>query len=470
MMLLNHLRTGGEETEAAILAKYIDRTRYPLSVLTAWAVNEPSPAATRLRRMGIEIDEGAHALSSMESKADYIARKIRRDGIRIVIACQDTKLAHHVFEQLRPDECRLIEHAGIEAEVGRIPKAFTSRLVGVSPAIARAAVRHFPDQPERVRYLPSMVDVADYWGQDRASLRDAYNFGSDIVITFVGRMDAKKGITHLLDAAAAAASRSSQSPLPGRRPGRCVSAGARGAAAAARANGAAGESLHLRGRTRRRLADPHRVGHLRAAVARRRHVARDQRSRRGGTSGRGVRRWRGGAAARWRRGGRARAAGRYGAVRRGAAHADRQTRICARGSAARCGRACSTNSARSASFRAGRRCSTRSLPICRARACASTVRVRPRSRAAAVPGGDPDRDQHRVQRHLRDVPVSGSLEGDEAGPDGRAALRQDSRRVRDRADGVAAGAVPQQRAVHRRAHGRLDRDGQSSASRTPSSR
>ena len=30
----------------------------------------------------------------------------------------------------------------------------------------------------------------------------------------------------------------------------------------------------------------------------------------------------------------------------------------------------------------------------------------------------------------------------------------------DRAGGVAAGAVPQQRAVHRRAHGRLDRDGQ----------
>ena len=52
MMLLNHLRTGGEETEAAILAKYVDRTRYPISVLTAWPVGEPSPAATRLRRHG----------------------------------------------------------------------------------------------------------------------------------------------------------------------------------------------------------------------------------------------------------------------------------------------------------------------------------------------------------------------------------------------------------------------------------
>jgi radical SAM protein with 4Fe4S-binding SPASM domain len=201
MLLLNHLRTGGEETEAAILAKYVDRTRYPICVLTGWPVGEPSPASTRLRRMAIEIDEGAHALSSMESKADYIARKIRREGIRIVVACQDTKLAHQVFEQLRPDECRLIEHAGIEAEVDRIPKAFTSRLVGVSPAIARAAARHFPDQPERVRYLPSMVDAADYWGHDRAGLRDAYGFSSDIVIVFVGRLDAKKGITHLIDAA-----------------------------------------------------------------------------------------------------------------------------------------------------------------------------------------------------------------------------------------------------------------------------
>jgi radical SAM protein with 4Fe4S-binding SPASM domain len=202
MLLLNHLRTGGEETEAAILAKYVDRTRYPISVLTAWPVGEPSPAATRLRRMGVEIDEGAHAVSSMECKADYIVRKIRRDGIRIVIACQDTKLAHQVFEQLRPDECRLIEHAGIEAEVHRIPKAFTSRLVGVSPAIARAAARHFPHQPGHALYLPSIVDVADYWGHDRASLRDAYNFAADdIVIMFVGRMDAKKGITHLIDAA-----------------------------------------------------------------------------------------------------------------------------------------------------------------------------------------------------------------------------------------------------------------------------
>ena len=137
----------------------------------------------------------------MESKADYIAHKIRRDGIRLVIACQDTKLAHQVFAQLDPDECRLIEHAGIEAEVDRIPKSFTSRLVGVSPAIARAAMRHFSDRPERVRYLPSMVDVADYWGHDRAGLRQAYNFGSDIIIVFVGRMDAKKGITHLIDAA-----------------------------------------------------------------------------------------------------------------------------------------------------------------------------------------------------------------------------------------------------------------------------
>jgi radical SAM protein with 4Fe4S-binding SPASM domain len=203
LLLLNHLRTGGEETEAALLAKYVDRTRYPISVLTAWPVGEPSPAATRLRRMGVEIDEGAHALSSMECKADYVVRKIRLEGIRIVIACQDTKLAHQVFEQLRPGECRLIEHAGIEAEVDRIPKAFTSRLVGVSPAIARAASRHFHDRPEHVRYLPSIVDAAEYWGHDRDRLREAYNFAfDDIVITFVGRMDAKKGITHLIDAAA----------------------------------------------------------------------------------------------------------------------------------------------------------------------------------------------------------------------------------------------------------------------------
>ncbi len=253
------------------------------------------------------------------AKADYIVRKIRREGIRIVVACQDTKLAHQVFEQLRPDECRLIEHAGIEAEVDRIPKAFTSRLVGVSPAIARAAARHFPDRPERVRYLPSMVDVADYWGHDRAGLRDAYDFGSDIVIVFVGRMDAKKGITHLIDAAGLL--------LPDHPNLRFLVIGPPDAFQPAHAE-------HLLQRARTELPPnrfifagarddvaqhPDRGRHLRAAVARRRHVARDQRSRRGGASGRDVRRWRGGAAARWRRGGHPRASWRYRRVRRGAA-------------------------------------------------------------------------------------------------------------------------------------------------------
>jgi radical SAM protein with 4Fe4S-binding SPASM domain len=200
LFLLTHLRTGGEETETAILARYLDQSRYPMSVMTTSAVNEPSPAAQRLRALRISIDDGCHALSSDAAKVDHIVGYIRRQGIRIVVACQDTTLAYRVFEKLKPGECNLIEHAGIEAEVDRIPKTFTSCLVGVSPAIARAASRRFAE-PGKTRYLPSMVDVSEYWHHERDSLRKGYGFGDDIVVTFVGRLDGRKGLNDLLDAA-----------------------------------------------------------------------------------------------------------------------------------------------------------------------------------------------------------------------------------------------------------------------------
>jgi radical SAM protein with 4Fe4S-binding SPASM domain len=172
-----------------------------VSVLTMWAVDEPAPALKQLRKIGVVPDTMCHGLPLIADKVACIVQKIRRDHIRVVVACQDTSIAYQVFQQVSPDECQLVEHAGIVGEVDRIPKDRTARIVGVSGAIAARAASLLPDR-DRARYLPSLVDVAEFEREDRAFLRQGLAFDQDVVVTFVGRLDAKKGIEHLIDAAA----------------------------------------------------------------------------------------------------------------------------------------------------------------------------------------------------------------------------------------------------------------------------
>ncbi|MDX1984669.1 MAG: glycosyltransferase [Bryobacteraceae bacterium] len=200
LFLMSLLRTGGEETELAILARHLHRSTFPVSVASAWPANEPSPAGERLRQYGVLVDTGCHTLASLEEKADYLAAKIRAEKIRVVVACQDTQLARMVFDRLDPSECKLVEHAGIAGEVHRIPKDRTALLIGVSAAIAREAAALFAD-PSRARYLPSMVDTSEYNDSQRGDLRKAYGFHSDPIVLFAGRLDAKKGVDHLVEAA-----------------------------------------------------------------------------------------------------------------------------------------------------------------------------------------------------------------------------------------------------------------------------
>ena len=202
LFLMNHLRTGGEETELAILARYLDRTRFPFGVATGWAVNEPSPAGEVLKKLQVPIDTGCHVLASMAEKAEHVVHFIRTQQVRVLVACQDTRLAWEVMQRLEPGECKLIEHAGIPQEVHIIPKDRTEVLVGVSRAIAREAAPLFRE-PVRVRYLPSIVDLSAFQPGERESLRKNYGFGDDCIIVFVGRLDAKKGIADLIDAASA---------------------------------------------------------------------------------------------------------------------------------------------------------------------------------------------------------------------------------------------------------------------------
>lgn len=200
LFLMSFLRTGGEETELAILARHFAHSLFPLHVATAWPVSEPSPAGERLTQYGVSVDTNCHAFASLEEKAAYLAAKIRSEQIRVVVACQDTQLARLTLGLLEPEECKLIEHAGIAGEVHRIPKDRTSLLIGVSPDIAREAVTLFPD-PSQVRYLPSMVDTDEFNDLGRDELRRGYGFVDDTVILFAGRLDAKKGIDHLMAAA-----------------------------------------------------------------------------------------------------------------------------------------------------------------------------------------------------------------------------------------------------------------------------
>lgn len=200
LFLMTQMRTGGEETELSLIAKHLDRSRFRLSVASGWAVSEPSPAVERLARLQIPLDTACHGMASIEEKAAYLSSKIVTEKIRILVACQNTGLAYEVMRLLDPEQCRLIEHAGIAAEVRQIPKDRTHLLVGVSEHIAQEA-RPLFDDVSRVRYLPSMVDTTEFHRAERSVLRGAYGFNDDLIVLFAGRLDAKKGLDSLIDAA-----------------------------------------------------------------------------------------------------------------------------------------------------------------------------------------------------------------------------------------------------------------------------
>ncbi len=213
LFLMNVLRTGGEETELVLLARHLDKRRFPMSVLTLWETDEASMAVQELTAWGIPIDRACVPLEHEHEKTRYIVDKIRRDRIGIVVACHDTRIAYRVFERLSPEECRLIEHGGIVGDVDNAPKDRTARYVGVSPQIAAAAAPLLRS-PDHAVFLPSMVDPSHFEAPDWAPAR-AYSadwlrttalepngFGPDVcVITFVGRLDPKKRVEDLIEAA-----------------------------------------------------------------------------------------------------------------------------------------------------------------------------------------------------------------------------------------------------------------------------
>ena len=184
LFLMNAFRIGGEETELQILSRYLDRGRFRLHIVSLYPFDEPTSVA-RLRAEGVAIDSRCHALADND-KVAYVRALVRSRRIRVVVACQDTRLAYRVFEGLNAAECSLVEHGGVVEEASAIPKDRTVRYIGVSKAIRAAAAAAMPD-PAAAVYLPSMVDTAVYAGLDRARLRAAYGFAPDAcIVTFVG--------------------------------------------------------------------------------------------------------------------------------------------------------------------------------------------------------------------------------------------------------------------------------------------
>jgi glycosyltransferase involved in cell wall biosynthesis len=212
MFLINALRTGGEETELGLLARHLDKRRFPMSVMTLWNTSEASPVVSELEAWGIPIDRTCASIDDDGGKVRHIIDRIRRERIGIVVACHDTRIAHRVFESLSAGECRLIEHGGIVSDVANAPKTFTARYIGVSREIVSAAaarMRH----PDHAAYIPSMVDVdlydAPQWAESRAlsarwlseTLRACGLPTGACVVIFVGRLDARKRVEDFVQTA-----------------------------------------------------------------------------------------------------------------------------------------------------------------------------------------------------------------------------------------------------------------------------
>lgn len=213
LFLMSEIRMGGEETELGILARYLDRKKYQLSVLCCRASDEYAPVLEKLHYYNVPVDFSCNRIYTDEGKVHYIIEKIKRDNIGIVVACQDTQYACEVFKQLSPNECKLVEHGGTVEEAARITKKYTARYVGVSRAITDAAAARMK-KPANARFIPSMVDIDEYvnpdWAPARQMTKDwlhqtllqPFGYGDDAcVVIFVGRLDPKKHVEDLIEAA-----------------------------------------------------------------------------------------------------------------------------------------------------------------------------------------------------------------------------------------------------------------------------
>jgi glycosyltransferase involved in cell wall biosynthesis len=199
------LVVGGEETEVRILARTLDQRKYRIGVVACFRkAGMPEQTHRQLEMLGIEVDRTPYDLS-FEDTVDYLAQKI--PSYDIVISCQNVADIYPALEKLhwRPP---LIEHGGLVSEALAGPKHFTSRYVGVCRAIRDAAASKMPGREHHAIEIPSMVDLEEFGGGERAAIRASLALHDNtILVGWVGRLDAKKRVEDFLAAAAIVRSR-----------------------------------------------------------------------------------------------------------------------------------------------------------------------------------------------------------------------------------------------------------------------
>ncbi|POO54918.1 glycosyltransferase family 4 protein [Agrobacterium rosae] len=199
------LVVGGEETEVRLLARNLNPRRYRIDVVACFhKPNMPHQTHEQLTELGVNVDTTPYGLS-FEDTAAYLADKIA--SYDVVVSCQNVADIYPALERMhwRPP---LIEHGGLVSEALAGPKHFTSRYVGVCRSICDAAASIMPGRESDVVEIPSMVDLSEFDGTERAAVRASLGVNEGTVLVgWVGRLDPKKNVEDFIEAAALAHAR-----------------------------------------------------------------------------------------------------------------------------------------------------------------------------------------------------------------------------------------------------------------------
>ncbi|MET0359799.1 MAG: glycosyltransferase family 4 protein, partial [Pararhizobium sp.] len=194
------LVVGGEETEVRLLAQALDPARFRIDVVACFRKpGMPEQTHEQLRECGVSVDTAPYAMS-FEDTVSYLAGKV--PGYDIVVSCQNVADIYPALERLhlRPP---LIEHGGLVSEALAGPKHLTTRYVGVCRSIRNAAASRMPGREADAIEIPSMVDLAAFDPSKRAAMRAKLGFSDrHIVVGWVGRLDPKKNVEQVIEAAA----------------------------------------------------------------------------------------------------------------------------------------------------------------------------------------------------------------------------------------------------------------------------
>lgn len=198
------LVVGGEETEVRLLARCLDANKYRLSVLSTYRhAGMPDQTHAQLRALGVDVDTRCYELREHDH-APHIARRIREGGFDLVIACQGVRPVYPAYDLLAAQSFPappLIEHGGLVSEAFHNPKHHTAAYVGVCRAIRDAAASVMPAR--NALEIPSMVDLSEFMPDARDAVRREWQISADeVVIGWVGRLDAKKRVEDFIAACA----------------------------------------------------------------------------------------------------------------------------------------------------------------------------------------------------------------------------------------------------------------------------